>query len=1398
MKKIWKKMGVFLLVGSLLINPTTAKMKEKKASGKTYYKLNPAKQMTAKEEEAYELTKERVSDLKPLPVSKIMAKSLGPDESSDPTIPTKYDSVSLGYGSEVKDQGKLGVCYSFAIEDATQTNYKKKTGIGLDLSEWTLAYFLNHRPTDPLSLLEGDGSYHIDENGKAVEIGTEEFYNGGNAVLAMFGLASGVGYSKEENASYNQLSKIMGRYERATLKEEKGYPANDYLLTSASVVNPKDSDSLKQLIMEKGAGTMMVDMDEDAIDYSTYALYSPKHNASNVNHVVSVVGWDDNYDKSNFLYSPKHNGAWLIKNSWGEYWGNDGYFWMSYEELSYLAAECVFYDVEKDDKYDHIYQYDGSCSSGYENQKYEQEANVFTMKKDETLKAVSFFTMENNTDYTVDVYKNPQGEDVSSGEHIVSNLKGNKEISGYQLIDLGQEQYVKLKKDDVIAVVVKQEVNGEKTNFCVDLEHNGNWIYHESKSEKGQSFVSDDGTNWTDISARKHANLRIKAFTSEDVKDYSGKLTFAKEKEEIYVNQSMELKVTMDNTVVNDTAALKFSSGDSDILSVDQLGNIHAKKAGTTEIVVSYKEQEARCQVVVTAKEITQLKKPEGYATKDKPLQGKVFQTIYLENEIAPEYAVGKVLWEAECISDDSNEGFTIMNGTFQAEDSGLYCVTASYENSQGKTLKLEYFIDISYDRVDCTDISQMKLENYDNNTMKYFVMKNPNTISYITFDEKTALEDEYDYIFVSGQNSDDLKDLTHYISRFVEEEETEKPDGFVGSYTGTELSNRSLIVKGDYIVIALASDMYTTDYGFSLNSIEKYVKPSQIQIDTVSVKIGEKAKTSINKTPNNASLGLEYSIEDERIATVSDRGIVEGIKAGDTTLTVTDQESGISASCDVEVTADSILNSLTPMEETLSLIRNEEKEIEFEEVVAKDYLISYSVEDSSVALVDEDGMVTGLGVGSTTVTAETKDFTAQIEIKVEAPETTTVEDMQSYHGHIEENFEQTYTYKAKDKTANCLSLQFDSTIHLNDCETIRVLDGEGKELYNIDGRQYEKIESTLIIPDSTVSIQYLVDPSHHDDSEEEEDAQDQEHGFRVIKIKEGKKPTGITMNKEIHIDMSNMISPYKALNVKLVPEDAIGKISYAFEKDEDKSLGDVIVSYKAFQAKRMGTGTLVATVSFMDEEIASAKTNITVTGTKIKDFSCTDMNDKPVTKITLKEDDYMEYNIQANEEFHDETFDIISSNKDIVESETYTPYLFYVQALRAGDTVLTIRSSDSKIEKKILVHVVKQSQAGDDIKPTPTVKPTPTAEPTNKLKAPKLSVKKSKKKVIVTWKKVKNAKKYELQYSKSKNFKKKKKVTTKKAKYIKKLKKGTYYTRVRSIAEKTKSSWSKVKKLRV
>lgn len=61
-----------------------------------------------------------------------------------------------------------------------------------------------------------------------------------------------------------------------------------------------------------------------------------------INHAVTLVGWDD--DKN----------AWLIKNSWGSGWGDNGYMWIDYytNNIGYAAtwvqAQSRYYEIDEE------------------------------------------------------------------------------------------------------------------------------------------------------------------------------------------------------------------------------------------------------------------------------------------------------------------------------------------------------------------------------------------------------------------------------------------------------------------------------------------------------------------------------------------------------------------------------------------------------------------------------------------------------------------------------------------------------------------------------------------------------------------------------------------------------------------------------------------------------------------------------------------------------------------------------------------------------------------------------------------------------------------------------------------------------------------------------------------
>ena len=106
--------------------------------------------------------------------------------------------------------------------------------------------------------------------------------------------------------------------------------------------NKTPIDTIKSYVMEYGA--VITNFNADTVNYmnsSSEAFYcgnSAIHTSELYGHSVSIVGWDDNYPKEAFSTSysgdtPDKNGAWLIKNSWGNYVNTlGGYFWISYED----------------------------------------------------------------------------------------------------------------------------------------------------------------------------------------------------------------------------------------------------------------------------------------------------------------------------------------------------------------------------------------------------------------------------------------------------------------------------------------------------------------------------------------------------------------------------------------------------------------------------------------------------------------------------------------------------------------------------------------------------------------------------------------------------------------------------------------------------------------------------------------------------------------------------------------------------------------------------------------------------------------------------------------------------------------------------------------------------------
>lgn len=256
------------------------------------------------------------------------------------------------------------------------------------------------------------------------------------------------------------------------------------------------TDEIKEMIMKYGAGVFSFYSGEEETESNGKTVYYQTYgNRVLADHMVVLAGWDDNFPKEKFENkNVKYDGAWLVRNSWGNYWGNDGYFWISYEEPS--LCEFVFFNTTNPNMFDFVYKHDSIIfSSAIADKKSEKTvvANVYEAKESEKIKAVSFYTLNGNVKYNIKIYKNFEnvGEVVPDSGELLTEIDGESKYSGYKTVYLEDEIY--LKYGDVFSVVL--EMQSENENTYIPIEGR-DAIY---KSNTGFSFYKSGGT-WYDLS----------------------------------------------------------------------------------------------------------------------------------------------------------------------------------------------------------------------------------------------------------------------------------------------------------------------------------------------------------------------------------------------------------------------------------------------------------------------------------------------------------------------------------------------------------------------------------------------------------------------------------------------------------------------------------------------------------------------------------------------------------------------------------------------------------------------------------------------------------------------------------------------------------------------------------
>lgn len=200
------------------------------------------------------------------------------------SVPVKVDFRKLGFVTKVKDQGQCGSCWAFSSTGSIEGQHFRRTGKLISVSEQQL----------------------VDCSGKFGNEGC----NGGLMESAFTYVMTTKGLMSETSYPYT------GEDGECTYATHKSVSK----VTGYEIIPSGNESMLVSAIAANGPISVSIDASQDSFQFYSKGVYDePKCDPENLDHGVLAVGYGSMGGKDYYI----------VKNSWGTSWGDDGYILMS-------------------------------------------------------------------------------------------------------------------------------------------------------------------------------------------------------------------------------------------------------------------------------------------------------------------------------------------------------------------------------------------------------------------------------------------------------------------------------------------------------------------------------------------------------------------------------------------------------------------------------------------------------------------------------------------------------------------------------------------------------------------------------------------------------------------------------------------------------------------------------------------------------------------------------------------------------------------------------------------------------------------------------------------------------------------------------------------------------------